>query len=323
MSARNTPSLESQSSQSSQTTTDTDMSKDTPSSSPSRPRPNPDGWPTFGTKDQIPGWLRDNDYIIGGHPMPTFSYKKSFRLWRCLHMETMNIWTHLIGCTGFVVAGCTLYQHAASSDTLTLSTGDKFAFGISITAAAVCFGLSTTFHTLRSHSYHIHHLWGRLDIFGICALALGGGSSATYYAFYCNPKVQRIYWALNLSSAFAAAVTLFDTGGGGSKMRTLRGGVFSLLATSALLPIFHRAGNLGWDEARRQIGIQWFLAEGLSLLVGVALFVGRLPERLSPGSFDIWGHSHQLFHTCAAVATTFHVMALISGFTYRQAHPYC
>jgi hypothetical protein len=49
-------------------------------------------WHTITTKDQIPGWLRGNDYIVGGHPMPTHSYKRSFRLWRSLHMETMNIW---------------------------------------------------------------------------------------------------------------------------------------------------------------------------------------------------------------------------------------
>src|SRR5438105_1279453 len=69
-------------------------------------------WPPIGTKDQIPGWLRDNDYIVGAHPMPTYSYRRSFRLWRCLHMETMNIWTHLLGCTGFVVTGFALYKYA-------------------------------------------------------------------------------------------------------------------------------------------------------------------------------------------------------------------
>ncbi|KAF3912316.1 hypothetical protein AA313_de0205063 [Arthrobotrys entomopaga] len=185
-------------------------------------------WPTIGTKDEIPGWLRDNDLIITGHLMPTYSYKKSFRLWKCLHMETMNIWTHLLGSLGFIVTGAGLYRFAktsSSSAQLTLTTGDKFAFGISITAV-LCFGLSTTFHTLRSHSYNTHHFWGRMDIFGICILALGGGASANYYAMYCNPTAQRIYWGLNAGSALIAAITLFDTGGGGSKMRTLRGGTF-------------------------------------------------------------------------------------------------
>ncbi|KAF4555530.1 hemolysin-III-like protein 4 [Elsinoe fawcettii] len=279
-------------------------------------------WPEIASKDEIPGWLRDNDYIVHGHPMPTYSYRRSFRLWRCLHMETMNIWTHLIGSAGFVAAGIGLYRSSVDMSR-PLGTGDKFAFGTSITAAAVCFGLSTTFHTLRSHSYNIHHFWGKLDILGICVLALGGGISATYYAFYCNPKVQRIYWSLNAVSAAAAAVTLFDTGGGGSKMRALRGGVFGLLAVAAMLPIFHSVGALGWTQACKQIGVQWYLAEGLSLLLGVGLFVSRVPERLSPGSFDVWGHSHQIFHTCAVVGTAFHVVALSEAYKYRTVLPEC
>lgn len=280
-------------------------------------------WPTIATKDQIPGWLRDNDYIVGGHPMPTFSYRRSFRLWRCLHMETMNIWTHLLGSAAFTAAGFYLHRQTKVSTTFNLGMGDQFAFGMSITSGAVCFALSTAFHTLRSHSYNVHHFWGKMDILGICVLALGGGSSATYYACYCDPIAQRVYWGLNACSGLGAAVVLFDTGGGGSKMRALRGGVFALLALSAMLPIYHRVGTLGWDEASRQIGVQWYLAEGLSLLLGLGLFVGRIPERLKPGAFDIWGHSHQLFHICAVAGTGFHVMGLMVGYKYRQAYSGC
>lgn len=162
-----------------------------------------------------------------------------------------------------------------------------------------------------------------MDILGICFLALGGGVSAAYYTWYCETRTRSIYWALNICSAVLTATTLFDTGGGGSKMRTLRGGVFSLLALSAMLPIVHRIGRLGWDGACAQIGAQWYLVEAVSLLLGVALFVGRFPERLSPGSFDVWGHSHQLFHTCAVAGTTFHVIALTAGYGYRQTHTKC
>ena len=282
-----------------------------------------DSWPKIATKDQIPGWLRDNDYIIRGHPMPTYSYRRSFCLWRCLHMETMNIWTHLVGSVAFIGAGITFYNYASNSSTIQFAAGDKLAIGCSITASVVCFGLSTAFHTLRSHSYNVHHFWGRMDIFGICLLALGGGASMNYYAFYCRPAIQRAYWGLSLASSILAAVTLFDTGGGGGKMRTLRGSVFILLAVSAMLPMFHSLGLLGWDRACREVGAAWYLTEGLSLLVGVCLFVGRIPERSSPGSFDIWGHSHQLFHICAVLGGAFHVAGLVTGLNYRQTHLVC
>ena len=280
-------------------------------------------WPLIASKDDIPEWLRDNDYIINGHPMPTYSYRRSFRLWQCLHMETVNIWTHLLGSAVFITIGGTFYQSISASPNLQWSKGDLFAFGVSIFAAAVCFGLSATFHTLRSHSYKVHHFWGKMDILGICLLALAGGMSMTFYAFYCSPAIQRAYWTINAISAGAAAAILFDTGGGGSKMRTLRGGVYSLLAITAILPAFHSVGLTGWTRACNEIGVHWYLAEALSLLLGVSLFVGRLPERLSPGTFDIWGHSHQLFHSCALLGTAFHVAGLVAGFKYHQANLSC
>lgn len=294
------------------------------SPSPLQRKSDRDGyWPVIATKDEIPGWLKDNDYIVTGHPMPTYSYMKSFRLWRCLHMETMNIWTHFIGSAATIAAGIGLYRYAVSQQFLALSVGDAFAFGISLTAGALCFGLSTTFHTLRSHSYNVHHFWGRLDIFGICLLGLGGGTSATYYAFYCEQKLQKIYWSLIACAALGAAIVLFDTGGGGSKMRTLRGGVFVGLAIISLLPIFHGIGRLGWRQACLELGAQWYLSEALALTFGVTMFVTRMPERLSPGTFDIWGHSHQLHHICAVVGTGFHLAALATSFIYRQKNPTC
>ena len=271
-------------------------------------------WPSIAHRDNIPAWLRDNDYILTGHPMPTHSYRKSFRLWRCLHMETMNIWTHFLGSAAFAATGLFLYQRLSD---LRPTVGDVLAFGASISSAAICFGLSATFHTLRSHSYHVHHFWGKMDILGICVLALGGGVSATYYAGASSSTLQKAYWALSLCSSSAAAVTLFETGGGGSKMRSLRGGVFSLLALSAMLPVFQGVLSYGWQEACYRFGAHWFLAEAMSLLIGVGAFVVRLPERFSPGTFDIWGHSHQIFHICAVVGTACHILALVTGFHHR------
>ena len=279
-----------------------------------------DYWPRIANRDDLPKWLRDNDYILTGHPMPTHSYKKSYRLWRCLHMETMNIWTHIFGSTAFIATGIGLMSYARNSTPFQPSVYDILAFGSSITSAAMCFGLSATFHTLRSHSYDVHHFWGKMDILGICVLAFGGGTSITYYAFYAQPTIQRIYWTLSVCSSAAAAFTLFDTGGGGSKMRSLRGGVFGLLAVSAMLPIFHSIYTIGWAQARTQLGAQWFLAEGIALLIGVSAFVGRIPERFSPGTFDIWGHSHQLFHSFAVLGTAFHLKALATAYTFRQTY---
>lgn len=54
--------------------------------------------------DVLPDWLKDNDYLLHGHrpPMPSFRacFKSIFRI----HTETGNIWTHLLGDWGGLVA---------------------------------------------------------------------------------------------------------------------------------------------------------------------------------------------------------------------------
>ncbi|KAF2127846.1 HlyIII-domain-containing protein [Dothidotthia symphoricarpi CBS 119687] len=277
-------------------------------------------WPTIANIHHIPEWLKDQDYIVEGHPMPTHSYRRSFRLLRCLHTETINIWTHLVGSAALVMTGIALYDYAISNS-LPSDLGDKFAFGISIIAGIACFGISAVFHTFRSHSREVHVFWRKWDVYGICLLSLGGGAAATYYGFACDPTMQMSYWALHASAAVAAAVIVFDTSDDESTIS--REGVFGYLGLVALLPVLHSIGKLGWDRACIELGAHWYLSEALVMCLGASLFASKLPERLSPGTFDIWGHSHQLHHICAVMASAFHVVGLAASYRYRQEHPGC
>lgn len=45
----------------------------------------------------LPGWLRDNDYLLHGHRPQLHSFAECFRSIFRIHTETGNIWTHLIG----------------------------------------------------------------------------------------------------------------------------------------------------------------------------------------------------------------------------------
>lgn len=107
-----------------------------------------------------------------------------------------TVYTHLIGSPLALVTGGILIYQVSNNSWSNPSIGDRLSFGIYLTATSICFGFSAMFHTLRSHSYHVHHLWGRMDILGINVLALGGGISANYYAFYCQPTIQKTYWGL-------------------------------------------------------------------------------------------------------------------------------
>lgn len=45
----------------------------------------------------LPGWLKDNDFLVKGHRPPLNSFWDCFKSIFRIHTETGNIWTHLIG----------------------------------------------------------------------------------------------------------------------------------------------------------------------------------------------------------------------------------
>lgn len=51
-----------------------------------------------------------------------------------------------------------------------------------------------------NHSLHVSHLWLRIDYLGIVFLTLGDFVSGIYLVFFCQPRLQKVYWSMvNLS----------------------------------------------------------------------------------------------------------------------------
>lgn len=46
----------------------------------------------------------------------------------------------------------------------------------------------------------------------------------------------------------------------------------------------------------------------------------RVPEKLKPGAFDIWGNSHQIFHVLVVLAAAAHLVGLLKAFDYEHSH---
>lgn len=44
----------------------------------------------------------------------------------------------------------------------------------------------------------------------------------------------------------------------------------------------------------------------------------RWPERSSPGTFDIWGSSHQLFHVLILLAAALHLYGMVKAFDFHH-----
>lgn len=52
--------------------------------------------------------------------------------------------------------------------------------------------------------------------------------------------------------------------------------------------------------------------------MGANFYQAKVPERFAPGRFDVWGHSHQIFHVCVLLGAASHLTGAIKGFDYNH-----
>ena len=97
--------------------------------------------------------------------------------------------------------------------------------------------------------------------------------------------------------------------------------MFAAMGLSAVFPVAHGVRTLGVDYLNKTMALPWLVTHGILYLVGAAIYATRIPERWSPGSFDIWGHSHQIFHVLVLIAAGTHLTGLIKAFDYRHSQP--
>lgn len=83
----------------------------------------------------------------------------------------------------------------------------------------------------------------------------------------------------------------------------------------------------GYDAAVERASAQWLVLEGVFYISGAVLYAMRVPERfahadgpalLQPvaGRFDLFGHSHQIFHVFVVIAAWCHWTALVGCYRY-------
>lgn len=102
-------------------------------------------------------------------------------------------------------------------------------------------------------------------------------------------------------------------------LRPFRALMFVLMGLSAVFPVLHASRIYGFSQLRDTIGLDWVLLQGFLYILGAGIYAARLPERLAPGKFDIWGSSHQIFHVLVVLAAMSHLVGLVKAFDYEHS----
>lgn len=252
------------------------------------------------TYSDLPGWMQDNDYIKCGYRPQLPSFTSCLKSVYGIHTETGNIWTHLVGCSLFVVlAPYTLYMYHGK-----FKYNDQIIFAVYFFSTICCLAFSTIYHIFTCHSEHVARMCKRFDYCGISILITGSIVSWVYYAFYHDDTTRIIYLTTVTIIGFFVAVVSLLKKFGTSEFRSIRTTIYIIYGVSAALPVFHYFFSPNYVE------VPFFplFSFGAFYILGGVLYANRIPERFSPGKFDIYCHSHQLFHILVVLAAWIHLL---------------
>ncbi|KAL2827059.1 hemolysin-III related-domain-containing protein [Aspergillus cavernicola] len=268
--------------------------------------------------DDLPHWQRDNYHIQTGYRPASYSFLGSIQSLTYIHNETVNIYTHLLPSLLAVPAAIQLHRVLAPRYE-TATHGDIYAFGCFFSGAAFCLGMSAFYHTISNHSPIVARIGNTFDYIGIVGLIVGSFAPSVYYGFYCVPELQQLYWSMICGIGLGCVVVSIFPQFRTPRWRLFRAAMFVGMGLSAAFPVIHGLQIYGRDQMMRQIGLGWLLLQGSLYIVGAGIYAARVPERLRPGRFDLWGSSHQIFHVLVVCAAVAHLTGLLRAFDHRHS----
>ncbi|EEH19383.1 hypothetical protein PABG_01702 [Paracoccidioides brasiliensis Pb03] len=271
---------------------------------------------------EVPSWYAHNSFIRTGYRPVNGSVRLCVNSLRFIHNETVNIYSHLIP-AGIALASNGLLHLYFCDRYPTASMVDQLALHVYLTSSVVCFGISSTYHTLLCHSEPCSGLWARLDYVAIILQTVGSFVSGIYVTFYCEPCLQKLYWTMTGALGLLSSIILVSPQFQSSRWRLFRLSTFVATGLSGLLPIIHAAFIYPFAQLNQQAGLGYYLVEGLALITGVIFYATHFPESWIPEKFDIWGASHQIFHLFVVLSAVIHTWALLSVFDWIYKNPRC
>lgn len=280
-----------------------------PANKPKAKKPRSVSW------NEVADWQFDNKYILTGYRPENGDYLEVLASLTFLHNETCNVYTHLIGALLLPILAPLVLRVLSQPQFLNVSSMDYAAFGVYFWCAEICLVLSSLYHLIQPHSHRVDLFWHGMDLLGIVIVTVGTFSSGIFYVFFCEADLQKLHWGIILSTGTITGVLISNPILKTPRWRKVKVGAFVVFGASSFIPLLHGVQRYGLEYMLQYSGMKWYLVELTFYGTGVSLYGFRIPERLSPGTFDIFGSGHQLFHVAILCAMYSHVTALLQGFT--------
>ncbi|KAJ8389262.1 hypothetical protein AAFF_G00121270 [Aldrovandia affinis] len=270
-------------------------------------------------------------FILSGYRFPDYSLRECLASAFRPTNETGNFWTHFLGVFIFAFHFVEVFGWER---TLPFSDPFFYPFWNYFIGVLCLLTASSMAHLLNSMSLLIREICFFVDYGTISAYTVG---SALAYFYYIHPQAGAVgqrftnatqRWRGQVEGPFphppsspSPELTVFfeslyipsaclvalictlaccNTRQRWRKYRyVIRTTVFLLPFLVASTPIFYRLLRPSSSSPSLSGTLATYFYRHCFWLAVSALFnISKIPERLSPGSFDVWGHSHQWFHCC-------------------------
>uniref|UniRef100_A0A0N4U3N2 Progestin and adipoQ receptor family member 3 n=1 Tax=Dracunculus medinensis TaxID=318479 RepID=A0A0N4U3N2_DRAME len=239
--------------------------------------------------------------------------------------ETINIWSHLLGFLYFA-----WLQYHAIFEVLPrfdAHFSDYLTINLCIFGVQLCMLLSVSYHIFGAANISQRRVLLRFDMFGISAGLISIYLIGIYTAFICFQEWQTNYFILiGILSAFTASLPLkeniIDSKLNGACCIGYLHIWYTSVAIFSIVPAVHWImlnGGLHTDAVMKLLP-RLFILYILAMLAFV-FYASMIPERFSPGKFDVIGCSHQWWHLLILTAMIYWMNSGLEVLTYYRMFP--
>ena len=137
-----------------------------------------------------------------------------------------------------------------------------------------------------------------------------------YYGFLHLEMTRFIYLGMVAFNTIACLIILYFQKFAKPGYEWLRAAAFMSYGFSGLIPAAHLI-MLDYFRYHCFYALVLLAVGGLIYLIGTLIYLAKIPERISPGDFDFWFNSHQIFHISVVCASLFHYHSILNIMNLR------
>lgn len=187
----------------------------------------------------------------------------------------------------------------------------------------ILFSASAYYHNQSCISEKTMKRLRKFDISAIAIMIMGSSTPPIYYTTMCDEHTYYRYFYLTFtcsSCLYAMYVSLSPGQEDFGNIYLLA--VAYIVAGLSVLPFFLHFLLFADPQFNPNFATTFLsgLAFGSSFILGAVIYALRFPEKHYKRTFDIWGHSHSIFHTLVLVGAIIAWFTTIKCFHERQIY---